>query len=137
MNVKHLYFFFGFGSLIAAFIFLSIGIYGAVINVQDAGLAGVFCFIAFFIPGIIFTLYWRQSSALEKNLRNLSNLLKGYREIEIAELAEKIGTSSENTELLVAACLGRGYVKGRIDLTGKKFVLETPEKPQDRELVND
>lgn len=124
MRTERLYFYLGVLGLVLSFIFLALGAYGSVISIADAGLAGGLCFIAFFVPAIFFLGYWRRSSILERQLRNLADVLRGYRQIALAEVAEKTGAAPRDIEILVAACIGRGYVKGRIDKDRGVFILD-------------
>jgi len=55
-------------------------------------------------------------------------VLKGYREITMGDLGSKLDVKPDEAELLVAACIGRGYVKGRIVAGEGKFVLAADQE---------
>jgi len=125
MKAEGLYYFLGIGCLTATFVFLMIGVYGSIAVVPDAGLAGGLCALAFLIPGLVFLLYWRQRGSLDRRLEELAEVLRGYRQLAIADLAAKIDSTPDDAELLVAACIGRGYIHGHIDSKEKTFIQET------------
>ncbi len=123
MRGARIYYFLGLGCLAATFVFVVLAVYGAAAGIKDAPLAGSVCAVAFFIPGIVFLLYRTQATALDARLKALADVLKGYREVTMNELANKIGVKEEDAELLVAACIGRGLVKGRLVAGEGRFVL--------------
>ena len=128
MRAERLYYFLGVAGLTATFALAVIGGYGAMIGVPDAGLAGGVCSVSFLIPSLVFLYYSRQKTAVDPRLMDLADVLKGYRHISLDELAAKIQTTPEEAELLVAACLGRGYVQGQIDPESKTFTLDIEEE---------
>ncbi len=128
MRIARIYYFLGLGCLAATFVFVVLAVYGAVAGIKDAPLAGTVCAMAFFIPGIVFLLYRTQSTALDSRLKALADVLKGYREVTMEELSEKIGVKREDAELLVAACIGRGLVKGRLVAEEGRFILDENER---------
>lgn len=127
MKVERLYYLLGLGCLAVTFVFVVLAVYGAAAEIKDAPLAGVVCSVAFFIPGVVFLLYSAQCNALNSRLRGLAEILRGYREVTMEELAGKIGVKKEEAELLVAACIGRNLIKGRIVAGEGKFILEEGE----------
>ncbi len=131
MRPARLYLYLGVIGMTLSFVLLALGAYGSLVNITDAGLAGGLCFIVFFIPAVFFLTYWRRSSLLEKQLRNLADVLRGYREVTLTEIAEKSGIGPRDAEIFVAACIGRGYIKGHIDKERGAFVLEEDEKRRD------
>ena len=124
MKTERLYFYFGVTSLALAVGFLALGLYGTVVGTPNAPIAGGVCFVIFVVPAYLFLSYWSRKAGMEKQLRMLADVLKGYRQLSMKELAVKIDCSEEDAEFLTAACIGRGYVRGRIDVTGKTFISE-------------
>ncbi len=131
MKVRTLYLLLCVSSLGTAFLFLVIGLYGIAVGINDAGLAGSVCFTAFIVPGIFFLYYWRRSTAIDRTLVSLVDILKGYPEITLKDLAAKIETTPQQAEILVAACIGRGLIRGHIEKQGNKFVLDDGRNVQD------
>jgi len=125
MRAERLYYLLGVCGLTATFVFAVIGAYGALMGVPNAGFAGGACAMVFLIPSVVFLFYSRQRTAVDGRLKELADVLRGYRQISMDELANKMHTSPEEAELLVAACLGRGYIHGGIDPTGKIFTLDS------------
>jgi len=126
MKLERLYFYLGVLSLALAVVFLSLGIYGTAVGTPNALLAGGICFILFLLPAILFIGYWSRRAQMDDRLRMLADVLKGYRQITMEELSGKLDCSEEDAEFLTAACIGRGYVRGRVDVTDKTFVSEEP-----------
>lgn len=132
MKIERLYFYLGALSLALAIVFLALGLYGTAIGTPDSLLAGGICFMVFLLPAFLFLDYWSRRTGLDRRLRILADVLKGYRQISMEELAGKIDCSKEDAEFLAAACIGRGYVRGRIDPKEEAFISEelAPEKKE-------
>jgi len=133
MKTERLYLFLGVTSLVLAIGFLSLGLYGTAVGTPNAPIAGGVCFTVFIVPAFLFLSYWSRKARMEKQLRMLADVLRGYRRLSMEELAGKIDCSEEDAEFLTATCIGRGYVRGRIDSAGRTFISEEPaaedEKP--------
>jgi len=128
MRVETLYFRFGVACIVLALAFAVIAVYGAAAGMHDAPLAGGACAILFFVPGVVFMLYQYRWRELDRQLSELASVLKGYREITMGDLGSKLDVKPDEAELLVAACIGRGYVKGRIVTGEGKFVLAADQE---------
>lgn len=129
MRVATFYFRAGVACILLAFMFTVVAAYGVAAGVADAPLAGTACAILFLVPGIVFIMYRSRSTALERRLGELADVLRGYREVTMIELAEKLGVKPEEAELLVAACIGRGFVKGELLAGEGKFVSAAESQP--------
>ncbi len=92
MRAERLYYFLGICGLTATFVFAAIGSYGAIMGVPDAGFAGGACAVVFLIPSVVFLLYSRRRTAMDGRLKELADVLKGYRDISMEELAAKMHT---------------------------------------------
>ena len=136
MRSERLYHSLGILGLAAAFVLTIVASYGVITGVTDAGLAGGACAVTFLVPSVFFLFYSRERTALDDRLRQLADVLEGYRQINMDELAAKIGATQKEAELLVAACVGRGYVRGRIDPTSRTFAIlpsdQAPERQETR-----
>jgi len=134
MKMERLYFYLGVLSLVLAVVFLALGLYGAAVGLPDSLLAGGVCFAVFLIPAYILLSYLSRGTALDKRLRIFADVLKGYRLISMKELAGKIDCTEEDAEFLVAACIGRGYIRGRIDMKERTFVSDEPPSGKEKPL---
>jgi len=128
MRVETLCFRFGVACIVLALAFAVVALYGAAANVHDAPLAGGACAILFFVPGAVFMLYQYRWRELDRQLAELGSVLKGYQEVTMDELAGKLNVKPDEAELLVAACIGRGYVRGTIVAGERRFVLAADQE---------
>lgn len=59
-----------------------------------------------------------------KDLENLAEILRTYRRIKVAKIAQKLGVTEFEAERRIAICVDRGWVKGNIDRTTDEFFTQ-------------
>ena len=79
------------------------------------------CSPVLLIPGIIFfAIGWRGRSHYNK-LKDVADVLKAYRKIELSKLAQKLGRNEIETEKLVMKCVENKLIYGYIDRQAGAF----------------
>jgi hypothetical protein len=93
----------------------------------DAGLniLGI-CVPIVLIPSLIFFLIGWQGYRKNKRLRNVADLLRVYRGIQISELAERLGRSRHEAEAVILECINEDLIKGHIDPKSRRFIVTEP-----------
>ena len=105
----------GILSVIGAFAALSGGTTGTL-----APAAGLCAGIAF-VPGILFAWLYTQAERRDRGLGQVGALMEGYGEVSAATMAEKLGTTEDDAEQLMALSIREGYARGRIDVKDRMF----------------
>jgi hypothetical protein len=124
---------FGILVLIGGIILLFMGIYYYTVGLEDYTAdenenAGFMLTTCCGIPGLVLGLilltwaYYYVGKA--KPLKDITNILRGYRVIHISEVAKRINKDDYQTEQLILKCISEGYVKGYINPKTREFVLD-------------
>ena len=92
---------------------------------QPAGLALAFfsvCTIVFALPTVVFFLLWRREAKRRDQLEAVGAILRGYRELPVAELAKRLNKGPAEAEALAAAAVSAGYAQGYVDRATATFM---------------
>src|SRR2546426_5865666 len=84
---------------------------------QPAGLALAFfsvCTIVFALPTVVFFLLWRREAKRRDQLEAVGAILRGYRELPVAELAKRLNKGPAEAEALAAAAVSAGEGQGGV-----------------------
>lgn len=79
------------------------------------------CTIGFAIPTLLFLFLWRKETKRLNQLEAVGAILRGYRELSIANLAVQIGQPPALAENLAAASVAAGFAQGYIDHASGMF----------------
>ena len=120
--------FFGYILLIGGIFFLVVGI-GMLFDpdLKDRNVApSIIIFSnAFTIPGLILIILGRRNNKIEEQIELASGIVKSYRRITIADLAEKLKTSNIKAEEILSKALTLKLINGNFDrTTGEFFTVE-------------
>lgn len=124
---------FGILALLGGIILLGMGIYYYTVGLEDNTPsenenAGFMLTTCCGIPGLVLGLillagaYYYVGKA--KPLKDITNILRGYRVIHISEVAKRINKDDYQTEQLILKCITEGYVRGYINPKTREFVLD-------------
>ncbi|HEY5538706.1 MAG TPA: PCI domain-containing protein [Thermoplasmata archaeon] len=120
---KHAYFLVGIGGVVTAGILAVVGFFAAASGGTVAGLAPAagLCAGVAFVPGILFAwLYWG-AERRDRGLAQVGALLESYGEVSVKAMAEKLGTTEDDAEQLIALSIREGHARGRIDPKDRAF----------------
>ena len=116
-----IFFFLGIAGLFFGLFFLMIGL---ILLFTGSGVQNLFLGVFMplcLIPGIILAAIGLKKHKAVKDLESLAEVLRAYRRIKIARVAQKLGVTEMEAEKRIAACIDRGWVKGYIDRTTDEF----------------
>ncbi len=111
---------------VAAFFFAGmLGIVGGVAFFTDdssplRNMCGI-VLVLLIVGGTVLILIGLKGRKRQQDLERVADLLKAYRRIEVAKLAQKMDVTPMEAEYTIAECIGQGLVEGYIDRREGEF----------------